>query len=274
MKTFLILIVFLSFNFFGSAQNVDAVQTVKEIYTKIQLKKFGEIINKFDETEKEKVSNKFLKEIYDFIADKEIDFQNPLKIITTNLDAEATITIYRFRFLNSEPGNFFEIGFSEKDDLNKVVSIDILKIKKIDNFQVINPIWDNVPEPGQVIVENYSNSEKIQWIKFKNESYYVVIELDKKSQNKFLETFYSNDDPLLKKIIIYYPTGNIKRIAHYYNSFAVGLFQEFYENGFLAKIGKYNTENQKTGKWIFYNDEGEIIKSENYDGGVPDLLTR
>lgn len=57
MKTFLILIVFLSFNFFGSAQKVDAAQTVKEIYTAIQSKKFDEVINKFDETEKERFQN-------------------------------------------------------------------------------------------------------------------------------------------------------------------------------------------------------------------------
>lgn len=265
MKTFLALIVFLSFNFYGLAQKTNIIQTVKEIYTAIQSKNFDEVIDKFDETEKEKVSNKFFKEVYDDIADKEIDYQSPVKLVTTNFNTGGVINIYRFPFLNSEPGNFFEIAFSEKNGLNKVMGIDILKIKMIEMSQIINPFWNIIPEPGQVIVENYNKSEKIHWIKYKDKSCYVVIELNEANQNRFMETFFSNEDPLMKKIIIYYPNGKIKRIANYYNSRVVGLFQEFYENGFLEKIGEYNSENQRIGKWVFYDDKGEIIRRENYD---------
>jgi hypothetical protein len=151
MKPFLTLIVFLSFNFFGLAQKNDIIQTVEDIYTAIQTKKFDEVIDRFDEIEKEKVSNKFLEEAHDFIANKEIDYENPIKLINTNLDKGAVLTIYRFQFLNSESGNFFEITFSEKNGQNKVMGIDILKIKMTEMPQVINPVWNNIPEPGQVI---------------------------------------------------------------------------------------------------------------------------
>lgn len=265
MKTLLAITVFLSLNFYGFSQRTDINQTVKEVYTAIQTKKFDEVIDNFDKTGRERISKEFLKQVYHAILNKEIDYQNPIKIVTTAYDAGTVMTIYRFPFLNSEPGNFFEIAFYEENGLNKVVSLDILNVKMINNLQVKDPIWNNIPNPGQMIVENYKDSEKIQWIKYMDDDYYVVIELNRGNQYRFMETFYSNEDPLMKNIIIYYPSGKIKRIADYYDSRVVGLFREFYENGYLKEIGKYNSDNQKVGKWIYYDDNGEIIKKENFD---------
>lgn len=100
----------------------------------------------------------------------------------------------------------------------------------------------------------------------------------------YKENYYSNGQlyvkmPLYDTIIFnvktFWSNGNLMEDAYYYGGMYLGPYKFYYENGQLKEEGQfrdipksfknYNFEQTtREGNWKFYDNNGNLIKSENY----------
>ncbi|MCD4664480.1 MAG: hypothetical protein K8R68_04350 [Bacteroidales bacterium] len=68
-------------------------------------------------------------------------------------------------------------------------------------------------------------------------------------------------------IVKYYPNGT-KRLEYINDSgFIVGEYKEWYNNTELKSIGTFDDNNRKDSIWKYYNENGELEKTEEYENG-------
>lgn len=64
--------------------------------------------------------------------------------------------------------------------------------------------------------------------------------------------------------INYYENGHYKEIGHYEKNRVEGPIKKYHSNGQLASEGTYKDWRIWVGKWKFYDEKGQLIKTENY----------
>lgn len=57
--------------------------------------------------------------------------------------------------------------------------------------------------------------------------------------------------------------NNIKSEARFKNCKLNGLFRLYFNNGLIKEFGNYQ-DGQKIGKWYYWKENGELIKTENF----------
>ena len=62
----------------------------------------------------------------------------------------------------------------------------------------------------------------------------------------------------------YYENGNLKEVGTYQKDKVAGPIQKFYPSGKLKAKGNYREWRIRVGEWIYYDEQGKIIKKENY----------
>jgi WD40 repeat protein len=67
----------------------------------------------------------------------------------------------------------------------------------------------------------------------------------------------------------WYLNGEKKEESTWYNGELTGPFREWYPNSQKKVEGSYLQE-VKQGRWTYWNDKGQVIKQEQFEGGVPD----
>lgn len=68
-----------------------------------------------------------------------------------------------------------------------------------------------------------------------------------------------------EKVINTYEDGAVKVKVYYYDSYLKSV--TYFNNGNIEEIGYFNTNGERTGKWIMYNDKGNVISEANYKNG-------
>lgn len=92
---------------------------------------------------------------------------------------------------------------------------------------------------------------------------------NKKQQRKGIKTsgwlfeFYANDT-CTKKFSCY--KQQIKRSV-YYEDGKMRVYSEFYSNGQVSLTGKYDANEQKQGKWKYYDEKGTLTQTVKYKNG-------
>ena len=95
-----------------------------------------------------------------------------------------------------------------------------------------------------------SSKKEGDWIYYSEEGYIRRIE-------KYLS------GALIEEVISYYPTGEISMVVQISNGVKEGSIVRYYQNGSIKLEGNYY-QNQPTGSWKFYSEEGELLKEEQY----------
>lgn len=67
------------------------------------------------------------------------------------------------------------------------------------------------------------------------------------------------------KWINYYESGNIKEIGHYNDNRVEGPISQYHPNGVLKAKGTYAHWRKKVGTWTYYNENGNLIKTVDYN---------
>lgn len=62
----------------------------------------------------------------------------------------------------------------------------------------------------------------------------------------------------------FYENGNQKEVGTYQQNKVAGAIQKFYPSGKLKAEGTYREWRIRVGEWIYYDEEGKILKKENY----------
>ena len=65
------------------------------------------------------------------------------------------------------------------------------------------------------------------------------------------------------KFEYYYPSGKTRAISEFSQNGKVTRTEVYYEGGLLNAKGKYVSE-KRDSIWKFYNDSGQLLRSENY----------
>ncbi len=64
--------------------------------------------------------------------------------------------------------------------------------------------------------------------------------------------------------INYYPNGQLKEVGTYMDNRVEGPIKQYYENGNLKAEGTFAHWRKKVGKWNFYDQDGNLIRSQNF----------
>jgi len=75
--------------------------------------------------------------------------------------------------------------------------------------------------------------------------------------------YFSEENKQIKEES-YYINNQLKYILNFLNNKINGEFKSYHPNGILAENGQYK-DNQKIGKWIFYNTNGELIETKEFN---------
>ena len=176
---------------------------------------------------------------------------------------------------NIEPSSFdpeHPSGFIKTGEWN---------MKDMENNLITTIVFDieGVEETKTIYFRNASIKEKRIYDKgkpkgrktyFENGNVNSIINY-KEGYNKdgeYLE-YFENGNP---KII-----GNYKvffQVKGYFESYHMGFWKFFYKNGKIKEQGNYvknsnySLKGLKDGIWKYYNDEGNLIKTENYSNGI------
>ncbi|HLV46388.1 MAG TPA: hypothetical protein VKY32_05035 [Flavobacterium sp.] len=282
MKTIALSILFLFFTQIGSAQNDEkAIQTSKNVLTLIKQKKYNQFLQTFEEkriTEieayQERVGEDYLQKTVDYfnesLTDNTIDFKNFEKKVLTPIEGESELIhiVYQFPMTSkNDEKAYFEISFLAKNNFEKIFSVDVVKVQKMPNVEITyGAEKEEIPEPGEVIIDNYEDSGFIKSIKYIDFFNLITINFDQ-TQNKTEETIFPLDNLTKKTVTAYHNNGNIRLIATYDQGIVNGNFTRFYENGKLCETGFYGAGLKKEGSWHYFDEQGNLTKTEIYEQG-------
>jgi len=165
---------------------------------------------------------------------------------------------------------------------------------------------------SQIIKENDTMVSSIDFYSDSSKTIHYFYNYHEKSFDAFLWNYYSNDLIRSKTFhgkiqntsfglsVSLYPNGHIRSIVNYKDSYPIGSYFEFHDNGTLAIVGnyseydsscvvkneiKYEVVNEtdtytesvivpvgdrgcKNGYWFYFNSLGQLIKREEYNKGV------
>ncbi|MCO4294497.1 hypothetical protein NF867_16665 [Solitalea sp. MAHUQ-68] len=62
----------------------------------------------------------------------------------------------------------------------------------------------------------------------------------------------------------YYKTGALASVTETKDSKATGPYVSYYSNGHIETKGNFNENEQKVGEWIYYDEDGNVTKTENH----------
>ena len=65
--------------------------------------------------------------------------------------------------------------------------------------------------------------------------------------------------------IFYYSNGNIETKGKFKNGAKVGKWKYYYESGNIKQISRYSMLGERDGKWIEYDEDGEVIRTNIYE---------
>lgn len=65
--------------------------------------------------------------------------------------------------------------------------------------------------------------------------------------------------------IFYHPNGKIETKGKFRNGLRVGKWKYYYESGKIKQISSYNKIGQRSGKWINYDQDGNITRTVLYE---------
>ena len=71
---------------------------------------------------------------------------------------------------------------------------------------------------------------------------------------------------LTGKVKIYYPNGKISSETNFKYDMKNGIHFGYHENKKMREQGSFRND-QKDGKWIYYDNAGKAIKTETYSSG-------
>jgi antitoxin component YwqK of YwqJK toxin-antitoxin module len=152
----------------------------------------------------------------------------------------------------------------------------------VENEQIVSPFVQFYQNGMPKIIDN-------RFIKSNNKlsiEFYItglintIAYLNDTASKAFIEVkYYENgnissvDTANLGKRIFadYYPNGQLQMLGYEYNAiwWQVGKWQEWYENGVLKREYFFNEDipNQKEGTWKWWDEQGHLIKEEEYKNG-------
>gem|GEM_PF-5885751 len=99
---------------------------------------------------------------------------------------------------------------------------------------------------------------------------YLILSKSDSSRYAILTMRYGTIGSLFARygIIDSYENGNMKRVIVFNKEKKASKgYAEYYEDGRLATVGFYRRGN-KHRKWIYYDDQGHLLKKEKYKNGV------
>jgi antitoxin component YwqK of YwqJK toxin-antitoxin module len=179
------------------------------------------------------------------------------------------ITEFHLLFLSKEKKNIgIDIEFN-KDSLVTRILIYKPKVNKLEidkYYSDFNTNPTSMKANLQLIIDS-DNSLNIEFLEkniLKNISYF--------------HKDINDDDNFFKTIILFYKNNNPKEYGDFQKKIGrKGKWYTYYENGKLSSAGEYNgsvfdsngneVNNLKTGKWVYYTEQGCIDKEENWENG-------
>jgi antitoxin component YwqK of YwqJK toxin-antitoxin module len=78
---------------------------------------------------------------------------------------------------------------------------------------------------------------------------------------KFYQEFKNNRQHGISKS--YYQNGNLQQTTNWQDGYLQGEETNGYQNGQIESIGN-NKNGVKSGLWVYFNEQGDTIKTENY----------
>jgi antitoxin component YwqK of YwqJK toxin-antitoxin module len=119
--------------------------------------------------------------------------------------------------------------------------------------------------PFEAVEETFPDGSPKVVRYYKSETKEVMLKETQYYQDgaKYIEGDYKNGKRN-GKWMAWHPNGNVWSIGYYKKGVEVGLKTVFHENGNKYYEGKVDGE-RRIGKWTFWDEEGEEIKSINYD---------
>jgi antitoxin component YwqK of YwqJK toxin-antitoxin module len=124
---------------------------------------------------------------------------------------------------------------------------------------------EKLPKIGDTIREYDESSEIIKSIKFCDSTVFTIIEFGS-SGHKIKATVFPLGNLKFKTLTKFHENGNIILIANYDMGIVTGDFKKLFDTGKLMETGVYK-KMKKVGEWKYYNENGELIKSETYNDG-------
>lgn len=282
MKRTFVLTILILITQFGYAQNdKQAVKTSKLVWELIKQKDYAKFLDSFEDSIKikieeyqKKVGSDYIQQTVDnfneILSNTKIDFDNFNKktIVPIEGNTKLNYVVYEFPIRdNNNSKDYFETSFIIENDFTKVHSVDVIKVQKMLNAKVIHGAEEEkIPETGEVIIKNYNDTGFIKKIKYRDSTHLITIDFNKEQQ-KTRETRFPLDNLTYKSIIAYHKNGNVRLIANYDNGLVTGNFTKFHENGKISETGFYGDGLKKDGIWIYFDEQGKIIKTEFYEAG-------
>ena len=62
----------------------------------------------------------------------------------------------------------------------------------------------------------------------------------------------------------WFQSGQIQSVQFFLKGLPVKSFQKWHANGKKELKGQFNKNNDKYGRWIYWNDKGELVKEKDY----------
>ncbi|MFT0715208.1 toxin-antitoxin system YwqK family antitoxin [Flagellimonas lutimaris] len=282
MKKTFVLTILILITQFGFAQNdKKAVKTSKAVLELIKQKDYTQFFNSFEDTIKARIDEyqkrvgsdyiqKTVDKFNETLSNENIDFHNFNKKVIVPIEGNSKLNyvVYQFPMGSENDGkDYFETSFLIENDFDKIYSVDIVKVQRMPNVKVIHGAEEEeIPEPGEVITENYDDTGFVKKIKYRDFTHLITIDFDKK-QNKTRETRFPLDNLTYKSITAYHENGNIRLVANYDNGLVTGNFTKFHENGKIRESGYYSSGLKKDGIWTYFDENGNLTKTEIYENG-------
>ncbi|MEO9891689.1 hypothetical protein [Aurantibacter sp.] len=280
-KTFILIIVILTTQIGFTQNDKKAVKTSKAVLELIKQKNYTEFLSSFEDSIRIRIEDYQKKFGADYIqktvdglnaslSHAEIDFKNFNKKMVVPIEGKTKLdyVTYQFPLGGEKDGkDYFETAFLSKNDFTRIYSVNIIKVQRMPKASVTYGAENEIiPEPGEVIKENYENTGFIKKVKYRDFTHLITVDFDKE-QNKTRETKFPLDNLTFKSIVAYHKNGNIRLITNYNNGIVTGNFTKFYENGKIRESGFYNDGMSKDGVWAYFDKDGKLEKTENYKDG-------
>ena len=66
------------------------------------------------------------------------------------------------------------------------------------------------------------------------------------------------------KWTFFFRNGSVQTTGKFNKGVKIGKWEYFYENGNIWKINFFDSDGDKTGEWIEYNEKGELIEKKGF----------
>ena len=280
-KIFILTIIILTNQFVFAQNDKKAVKTSRAVLELIKEKNYTEFLSSFEDSIRIKIEDyqkkfgadyiqKTVDGLNETLSNAEIDFKNFNKQVVVPIEGKTKLdyVTYQFPLGNEKDGkDYFETAFLNKNDFTRIYSVNIIKVQRMPKASVTYGAENEIiPEPGEVISENYENTGFIKKVKYRDFTHLITVDFDKE-QNKTRETKFPLDNLTYKSIVAFHKNGNIRLITNYNNGIVTGNFTKFHENGKIRESGFYNDGMSKDGVWVYFDKNGKLEKTEYYKDG-------